>query len=232
MNWFHVGSKAHMLPLCHSGRVGQELKLVLLAQHQKLFDVNNFKISRLWELFEQKCNKTAGCRWHIFCPLILIKMLCKRMEVFFQNTVLFIVFSKFSKFKNFLIFSPKTLQLTFRRYFKEIMFIDTHSTSNLLFFQKSRFFNVLRDLNTSVTFIPRQVCYNLVVKNFQGQKVSESEIGHYELILIVKNVSFDRFEWTVFLPCFKYGGKNWRKNRWRNSVEGLSPTQLVFFLSN
>ena len=75
--------------------------------------------------------KTAGYHQHIFRLPILVKMPFKRWKrFFFKILCFFIIFSNFSNFETFLIFSRKTLQLWWKRHFQEIIPFDTHSTKN------------------------------------------------------------------------------------------------------
>ena len=87
---------------------------------------------------------------------------------------------------------------------------------NPVFFQKEPSFFFFKKTNFRIRFeksyhftrILRQICYNLVVKNFHGQI-----IGHFHshrTLSIGKNeekVRFERFQWMIFLPHYKCGRK-------------------------
>ena len=50
--------------------------------------------------------------------------------------------------------------------------------------------------------ILRQTCYNLVIRNFDGENIRTLSIGKQR-----KNVRFQRFEWMIIIAYYKYGWK-------------------------
>ena len=57
----------------------------------------------------------------------------------------------------------------------------------------------LRNLNY-LSRSQRQICYNLVIKNFQIQN-----LGILPGLLASKRKKTHRFDWMIFLPYYKYG---------------------------
>ena len=122
----------------------------------------------------------------------------------------------------------KTSHSKNKRHFQETISFDKHSTvnsplksflgtfkflieKNVYFFQKK---NILRTFSR----ILRQLCYKLMIKNFQGQKVSDQ--NHKSDIIIwqvrVKDVGFGRFEWMIFHQNCKYGCEKIQKKHYTN----------------
>ena len=100
-------------------------------------------------------------------------------------------------------------------YGKIATFTDFEKKSSV-FFQKTPFF--LKKKTNFVCFeksyyfnrTVRQICYNLVIKHFHGQNRRTSDLITQWTFLIgknVENIQFQRFEWMIFLPYYKYGRK-------------------------
>ena len=133
-------------------------------------------------------------------------------------------FDHFSKLEIFLISAKKPLiQVRKRHFFKKISY-DTHSTANLpalpilrkkimflAIFQKSNF--VRFEKSYYFSRIQRQIRYNLVMRNFHNQNRRISDTFTHQTSSIGKNVGFQRFEWMIVLPYYKYGWKIITKRR-------------------
>ena len=157
-------------------------------------------------------NKTVCYHRRIFCPPILFKMPFERKETFFfQKFFIYLLI-----FPNFIIFYffQKKSQLRWKRLFKEITSVHMLFSPNLppYRFQKNSSFSFknktsifskypnfvsIGEISSSVTFLLRQICYNLVIKNSQsglstGQLASKRKKTHW-------------FEWMIFFP--NMGGK-------------------------
>ena len=142
-------------------------------------------------------NKTVGCHRHSFRLPILVKMPFKKMKKFFFKILSwsYLLSSLNIKFSNF---RPKNLTITVEKtfsrnniiwyafYCKFAMFGDFEKfqvvfEKPISFFQKNP--NSIRfEKSYHISRILRQSYYNLVITNFQGQKVFDwSNIGPYQL---------------------------------------------------
>ena len=166
-------------------------------------------------LFNTSINKTAGNQPQIFRLPILLKMPFKRMKRFFSKKLSASSFVKFSNLKNFW-FSAKTSQLRWKRPFEQMISFDTHSTANLqpspilkknqgffvrnpAGFQKLNFRSTyLRNLTLSITFY---VKFDAI----WGSQIFKFRI--WEFCLDNWQVRFECFERMIFLPYYKYDGK-------------------------
>ena len=124
-------------------------------------------------------------------------------------------------------FAKKTSQLRWKRHFSEIRSFDTHSTAYLppslilkkfnFFEKKTRFFfqktqlSCVFEKSSYFSRILRQICYNLVIKNFQ---FSLGILPEQTASKRKKNV---HFESMIILPYNKYGGKNKMQSHHRDT---------------
>ena len=130
------------------------------------------------------------------------------------------MYSNFSKFKNFRTFRHKISKSRWR-HFQETISFNTHSTANmptLAILKKSSFFSkpffVLPKKSKFVRFeityyfsrILPQICYNLVNKNFQAQKVSK--FRNYQLASKRKKTT----DLTVLKDDFPSKFQMWAEN--------------------
>ena len=140
--------------------------------------------------FGKECKQDDRLPTAYFPPPNFVKDAFQKNEsvfFYFKKYPLFIKICNFFKFKNFLVSLPKiTSQLEWKKHFQEIISFHTHSTGNLQLLptlkKKSGFFskktqNFLNQTQISYVFeksyyfsrILRQICCNLVIKNFQSQ---------------------------------------------------------------
>ena len=111
-------------------------------------------------------------------------------SAFCSKHTLFIYFLVLPNLKNILIFLQKALQLKWKRYFWEIISIDTHSTANLpplTILEKISFFpkklKLSRYLKKTyyLSHILRQMCYNLALENFNFRIVGHLDIFNRQM---------------------------------------------------
>ena len=140
----------------------------------------------------------------------------KRMKAFFSKKYAFLIkICSFSKFKNFLIFLQKTLTFqvvktlsrnnvywytfyskfaTFTDFEKIIFFQKTQH-----FFSKKEYFLYLFEKSYCFSRIQRQICFDLMMKNFLTQNLPWQ--------LVNKRNKTQRVEWIFLLPYYEYGQK-------------------------
>ena len=113
-------------------------------------------------------NKTASYNRHIYCFPIFAKKAFKKLKVFFSITHSFIILSIFSNFRKILISCQNTAYMKWQTFLRKIIScyafyskVETFSnfenkikfiSKKRLFFKKNPKFEILRNVNLSVTF--------------------------------------------------------------------------------
>ena len=131
--------------------------------------------------------------------------------------------SNFSEIKNFLLFGQKSFSIKLEEAFLRIIincnaFYGKFATFsnfafNSSFFSKKKY-PFFQEFSTFVRFEKfyfhrtlRQICHNLMrkVSNSERDTSVKSDILNWQKRK--KNVRFQRFEWMIFLPYYKYRWK-------------------------
>ena len=102
-------------------------------------------IRRATEVCRGSFNKTAGYHWQIFCPLLFLKMLFKRMKLFFfeKNTLSSSNFVIFPKLEIFWLFLQKTsikVEKIFIKKLNRLILFILRICHFYRFLKKNRFF--------------------------------------------------------------------------------------------